>query len=140
MGRYRDRYGGAQLRSANVTATGTLSRFSYVPDPAGSRTAMTTTRLTAIGAGSATFTWGLADHITSATVGATPETYAWSGDGIRLTAVCGAGPTNTTGFVVDRNFGLPQLASEPRRRRLDPAQLRLRIPSAMISQPARPAK
>jgi hypothetical protein len=45
-------------------------------------------------------------------VGATTETYAYAGDGVRLSASTGAGPGQTTKALWDRVFGLPQLALE----------------------------
>jgi YD repeat-containing protein len=62
-------------------------------------------------AGSATYAYDLAGRMHSATVGATTTTYGWSGDGIRLSASTGAGAA-TTNFLVDRAFGLPQVALE----------------------------
>ncbi|MCL4369113.1 MAG: RHS repeat-associated core domain-containing protein [Actinobacteria bacterium] len=40
------------------------------------------------------------------------ETYAWSGDGVRLTATSGNGPSGTARFLVDRAFDLPTVALE----------------------------
>ena len=45
-------------------------------------------------------------------MGATTETYAYAGDGVRLSASTGAAANQTTKSLWDRNFGLPQLAIE----------------------------
>jgi RHS repeat-associated protein len=45
-------------------------------------------------------------------VGATTETYTYAGDGVRLSASTGALANQTTKFLWDRNFGLPQVAME----------------------------
>jgi RHS repeat-associated protein len=63
-----------------------------------------------ITAGADDFAWDYADRLVSATVGATTETYAYAGDGVRLSADRGGG--DETHFLVDRNFGLPQVALE----------------------------
>jgi RHS repeat-associated protein len=63
-------------------------------------------------AGTTTFTYDLADRLKTATVGATTETYAYAGDGVRLSASTGALASQTTKFLWDRNFGLPQVAIE----------------------------
>jgi RHS repeat-associated protein len=62
------------------------------------------------GAGTDTFAWDFADRLVSATVNAVIETYAYAGDGVRLSADRGGG--DASHFVVDRNFALPQLAYE----------------------------
>jgi RHS repeat-associated protein len=64
------------------------------------------------GAGATTFTYDLANRLKTATVGAATETYAYAGDGVRLSASTGALASQTTKFLWDRNFGLPQLAIE----------------------------
>jgi len=64
------------------------------------------------GAGATTFTYDRADRLRSATIGATTETYAYSGDGTRRSASTGSQPNKTTKFIWDRNFALPQLALE----------------------------
>jgi RHS repeat-associated protein len=64
------------------------------------------------GAGSMGFTYDLADRLKTATVGAITETYTYAGDGTRLSASTGAGSSQTTKFIWDRVFGLPQLAIE----------------------------
>jgi RHS repeat-associated protein len=61
-------------------------------------------------AGSNTFEWDLAGRLASATVDATTETYSYSGDGTRIDAERDGG--DTTAFVVDRNFALPQVVGE----------------------------
>lgn len=64
------------------------------------------------GAGATTYTYDLADRLKTATVGATTETYSYASDGTRLSAATGAGANQTTKFLWDRAFGLPQLAIE----------------------------
>jgi RHS repeat-associated protein len=65
------------------------------------------------GAGSvSTFTYDYADRLRTATVGATTETYGYAGDGVRVTASTGALPSQTTKYLWDRVFGLPQLVIE----------------------------
>ncbi|MCL4369115.1 MAG: RHS repeat-associated core domain-containing protein [Actinobacteria bacterium] len=44
--------------------------------------------------------------------GTVSETYTYAGDGVRLSAVRGNRPQDVTRFLVDRSFGLPQLALE----------------------------
>lgn len=88
-------------RLTSVTAPGPVLT-NYTFDSNGNQTA----------AGSTTFTYDLADRLKTATLGATTETYAYAGDGVRLSASTGALASQTTKFLWDRNFGLPQIAIE----------------------------
>jgi RHS repeat-associated protein len=88
-------------RLTTVTAPGPVVT-SYTFDANGNQTA----------AGAQTFTYDLADRLKAATIGATTETYAYAGDGVRLSASTGAAANQTTKYLWDRNFGLPQLAIE----------------------------
>jgi len=63
-------------------------------------------------AGANTFTYDLADRLVSASVGTKTESYTWAGDGLRLSATSGNGPSGTTRFQLDRSFPLPELALE----------------------------
>jgi RHS repeat-associated protein len=63
-------------------------------------------------AGDTTYTYDLADRLATATVGSTTETYTYAGDGVRLSASTGAAANQTTKYLWDRIFGLPQLAIE----------------------------
>lgn len=65
-----------------------------------------------LSAGTTTYAYDLADRIVSASVGATTESYTWSGDGIRLSAATGSQAAKTVRFVVDRAFALPQAVIE----------------------------
>jgi RHS repeat-associated protein len=91
----------ASDRLTTVTAPGPVVT-NYTFDLDGNQT----------GAGATTFTYDLADRLKTATVGTTTETYAYAGDGVRLSASTGALASQTTKFLWDRNFGLPQLAIE----------------------------
>jgi RHS repeat-associated protein len=88
-------------RLTTVTAPGPVVT-NYAFDNNGNQTA----------AGSVTFTYDLANRLKTATVGATTETYTSAGDGVRLSASTGSGASQTTKFLWDRNFGLPQVAME----------------------------
>lgn len=129
---------GRPAASISPNPSDTLTTYAY--DPVGNRTALTTylgtttyaydaaDRLTSssgpgattytydpngneTSAGSTTYAYDLADRMVSATVGATTQTYSYSGDGIRLSAATGSG-TATTNFLVDRAATLPQIALE----------------------------
>ncbi|MBI2777378.1 MAG: RHS repeat-associated core domain-containing protein, partial [Chloroflexi bacterium] len=63
-------------------------------------------------AGATTYAYDLADRLVSATVGTTTETYTWSGDGIRRSAATGPQAARTVRYLVDRAFGLPEVALE----------------------------
>jgi RHS repeat-associated protein len=89
-------------RLLSVSGPGTSQTVSYTYDRNGNQTA----------AGPNTFTYDLADRLVAATVGTSTETYTWAGDAVRLSARSGNGPSNTTRFIVDRSFALPQLAIE----------------------------
>jgi RHS repeat-associated protein len=88
-------------RLTSVTPPG-QSAIAYSFDANGNQTA----------AGATTFSYDLADRLKTAIVGATSETYTYAGDGTRLSASTGAQASQTTKFVWDRNFGLPQVAIE----------------------------
>jgi RHS repeat-associated protein len=88
-------------RLTSVTPPG-QGAITYTFDNSGNQTA----------AGATTFTYDLADRLKTATVGATTETYTYAGDGVRLSASTGALANQTTKFLWDRSFGLPQLAIE----------------------------
>lgn len=88
-------------RLSTVTAPGPLAT-TYTFDANGNQTT----------AGAQTFSYDLADRLKTATVGASTETYAYAGDGVRLSASTGAAANQTTKSLWDRNFGLPQLAIE----------------------------
>lgn len=89
-------------RLLSVTGPGTSPTVSYTYDRNGNQ----------LSAGASTFAYDLADRLTSATVAGTSATYTWSGDGVRLSARSGSGPSGTVRFVVDRAFGLPSVALE----------------------------
>lgn len=126
--------------AATISPDPSDTQTTYVYDPVGNRTSMTSylgttsssydaadrlTSSTGLGAttyaydangnqtaaGSTTSSYDLADRLVSATVGTTSATYTWSGDGVRLSAATGAG-TATTNFLVDRNLTLPSVAIE----------------------------
>lgn len=84
-----------------LTAASGPGATSYTYDPDGHE----------LTAGAATYTYDLAGRLVSATVGATTETYTWSGDGIRRSAATGPGAA-TTDFLVDRLHPLPEIALE----------------------------
>ncbi|MBA3688501.1 MAG: RHS repeat-associated core domain-containing protein [Chloroflexi bacterium] len=88
-------------RLTSVTPPG-QSAISYAFDANGNQTS----------AGATTYTYDLADLLKTATVGAVTETYAYAGDGTRLSGSTGGGASQTTKFLWDRTFGLPQLAIE----------------------------
>jgi RHS repeat-associated protein len=88
-------------RLTSVTPPG-QSAITYSFDANGNQTA----------AGATTYTWDLADRLATATVGAITETYTYAGDGTRQSASTGAGAGQTTNYLWDRAFGLPQLALE----------------------------
>jgi RHS repeat-associated protein len=88
-------------RLTTVTPPG-QSAISYGFDANGNQTT----------AGATTYTYDLADRLRTATVGATTETYAYAGDGTRLSASTGPQANKTTKYLWDRAFGLPQLALE----------------------------
>jgi RHS repeat-associated protein len=85
-------------RLTSVTPPGT-SAEPYTYDANGNQT----------GAGADTFGWDAADRLVSATVGGTSHSYAYAGDGRRLSMVAGGA---TTQFVWDVAFGLPMLVAE----------------------------
>ncbi len=89
-------------RLVSASGPGSAGTQTYTYDPNGNQTA----------AGPNTFAYDLADRLTSATVGGTTETYTWSGDGVRLSATSGNGPSGTVRFQLDRAFELPQVALE----------------------------
>lgn len=60
-------------------------------------------------AGADTFAWNAADLLTSASVDGTTHTYAYAGDGRRISTTTGGA---TTGFAWDLAFGLPMLVAE----------------------------
>lgn len=62
-----------------------------------------------IAAGADTFAWDAADRLTAAMAGGTAHTYAYAGDGRRLSTTSGG---TTTAFVWDLAFGLPMLVAE----------------------------
>ncbi|HEX9044924.1 MAG TPA: RHS repeat-associated core domain-containing protein, partial [Candidatus Limnocylindrales bacterium] len=64
-----------------------------------------------LSAGTTTYGYDLADRMVAATVGATTQSYTWSGDGIRLSAATGTGAA-ATNFLVDRALALPSVALE----------------------------
>jgi RHS repeat-associated protein len=64
------------------------------------------------GAGSRTFTYDLADRMVSTTGGGQTVTYAYDGDGKRLSASVSGGAPSATGYVWDVNWPLPQQARE----------------------------
>jgi RHS repeat-associated protein len=86
-----------RLTSVDPPGSGPIT---YTYDDNGNQTA----------AGSDTFAWDYADRLVSATVNSATETYTYAGDGVRLSADRGSG--DETHFLVDRNFGLPQVAIE----------------------------
>ena len=93
-----------------TSAYNAADQLTSVTDPAGTATTYTfdaAGRQTA--AGASTFGYDAADRTTSATIGGTTHTYAYAGDGRRLSAVDGGVTTN---FVWDELGGLPQLALE----------------------------
>lgn len=65
-----------------------------------------------VSAGADSFAYDLADRLSSATVAGTTETYAYAGDGVRLSAATGSQANRTTRFVVDRNLPQPSVALE----------------------------
>ena len=93
-----------------TSAYNAADQLTTVTDPAGGVTSYTfdaAGRQTA--AGSSTFGYDAADRLTSATVGGVSHTYAYAGDGRRLSAVDGGVTAN---FVWDELGNLPQLALE----------------------------
>jgi len=64
------------------------------------------------GAAASTYAYDLADRLVSATVGTTTETDTWSGDGVRRSAATGPQAARTVRYLVDRAFGLPEVALE----------------------------
>ncbi|MBN9492899.1 RHS repeat-associated core domain-containing protein, partial [bacterium] len=59
--------------------------------------------------GSDTFSWDYENRLTSATVGGTPTTYTYSGDGLRQSATTGG---TTTDYTWDINRSLPEVLSD----------------------------
>ena len=88
-------------RLTSVTAPGSVVT-TYGYDANGNETA----------AGSNSYSYDLADRLASATVSSTTQTYTYAGDGVRLSAATSPAAANTTQFVVDRSFNLPQVAIE----------------------------
>jgi RHS repeat-associated protein len=58
------------------------------------------------------YTYDLANRVKTATVGGTTTTYTYDGDGKRLQASTGSQPSQTTSFLWDPSFPVPQLALE----------------------------
>ena len=108
---------GNRLTSVNYQGTttsayDTADRLTSMTPPGGSAVPYTyDANGNELTAGSATYTYDFAGRMHSATVGTTTATYAWSGDGIRLSSSTEPGVA-TTNFLVDRAFGLPQVALE----------------------------
>ena len=91
----------------------TADRLTSVTAPGGAVTASTyDANGNQASAGATTCAYDLADRLVRATVGATTETYTWSGDGIRRSAVRGSRAQDQIRFLVDRAFALPQVALE----------------------------
>jgi len=63
-------------------------------------------------AGSRTFAYDLADRLTSTTSGSSTTSYTYDGDGDRLTANGGTGPSSVVQYIWDGNGALPELARE----------------------------
>ena len=106
-----------------LTQTNYLGTASYAYDAADRLTSVTSPGSAAVpytydangnqrSAGSSTYAYNLANELASASVGSTTQTYAYSGDGIRLRAATGSQASNTTQFVVDRVFALPTVVAE----------------------------
>jgi len=60
----------------------------------------------------ATATYDLADRLASATVAGATESYAWSGDGLRLSAATGTQASRTVRVLVDGSFALPTVRAQ----------------------------
>jgi len=75
------------------------SAITYTYDANGNQTA----------AGADTFAWDATDRLTAATVDGSTHTYAYAGDGRRLSTTSAG---STTGFVWDLAFGLSMLVAE----------------------------
>jgi RHS repeat-associated protein len=82
-----------------LTTTGPGGTTGYAHDANGNLTA----------AGARTFVYDLANRTTSTSASGTTTSYRYDGDGNRLEASIGA---DTTRYLWDGNFGLPQLALE----------------------------
>ena len=65
-----------------------------------------------LSAGTRTFTYDLANRLTTTIEGPTTTTYAYDGDGNRLQASTGAAASDKTNYTWDVNGGLPQLVTE----------------------------
>jgi RHS repeat-associated protein len=85
--------------STNGCASPPTGATTYSFDANGDRTA----------AGSTSYTYNLAHRVTSATTGSSTWSYSYDGDRNRLSASDG---TNTTSYLWDTNWDLPQLAME----------------------------
>jgi RHS repeat-associated protein len=62
--------------------------------------------------GAATYTYDLANRVKTAMVSGTTTTYTYDGEGQRLQASTGPSPSQTTSFLWDPSFPVPQLALE----------------------------
>ncbi len=58
------------------------------------------------------FVWNVAGRVTSSSVGSSTVTYAYDGDGKRLSASTGPAAAQTTKYLWDENFALPELTIE----------------------------
>lgn len=63
-------------------------------------------------AGSQTFAWAQPDRLASTTLGNTTTTYAYDGDGLRISAATGSQANKTTLYDWDPNAGLANLVAE----------------------------
>ncbi len=56
--------------------------------------------------------WSVAGRVMSSSVGSSTVTYAYDGDGKRLSASTGPAAAQTTKYLWDENFALPELTIE----------------------------
>jgi RHS repeat-associated protein len=92
----------ARLDAVRVFVEYTSGSRSFSYDANGNQTS----------AGGTTYTYDRADRLIAAGLGGLTETYAYAGDGVRLSASTGPAASQITRFLWDRSFALPQLAVE----------------------------
>ncbi len=109
---------GNRLTETNYLGTATYAydpadRLTSVTPPGGSPVAYAyDANGNEVSAGGAAYAYNLANELVSASVGNTTQTYAYSGDGVRLSAATGSQASKTVRYTVDRAFALPTVVAE----------------------------
>ncbi len=103
-----------EKRGAATGATSTTLTYNYADQLTknGTTTYLYDANGQQTSAGLRSYVWNVAGRVTSSSVGSNTVTYTYDGDGKRLSASTGPAPAQTTKYLWDTNFALPELAVE----------------------------